>query len=108
MSKVVTPPDIINEPFVLLVVNASIDDIEMVAEWLRYCDKNYTIHLYQDVMGDPAWLAEVAKSAETILVHRTNTKDTNIQVMYDDVAKIKWFGDGQIYATATDYLVKNG
>jgi len=108
MSKVVTPPDIINEPQVVLIVDAEVSDVEMVAEWLRYCDKTYTIHLYYDAMGMPDWLTEVANSAQIILVHRTNTKDANVQALYDNISKIKWIGHGQNYATATDYLVNNG
>lgn len=107
MSKVVTPPDIIDESLVILVVNADIEDVGMVAELLRYSHKNYTIHLYHDAMDNIDWLIEVAGTAQTILVHRTNTKDTSVKAMYDSIAKIKWIGEGQAHASATTYLANN-
>ena len=108
MSKVVTPPDVVNEDCVLLIVNAVPNDIDLVAKWLRFSEKNYTIHLYHDGMDSVSWLKEVANTAQIILVNRNSTQDNSIKAMYDSIAKIKWIGEEQEFATATDYLVKNG
>lgn len=108
MSKVVTPPDIINKSHVLLVVNADVSDVEMFAQWLRFNSKEYTIHLYHDGMDSIDWLTEVSITAHTILVNRDTTQDASIKAMYDSISKITWVGSTQEFDTATSYLIKNG
>ena len=108
MSKVVTPPDIINEPDVYLLVNAELNDVEMVVNWLKVNQKNCTIHLYHDGMQDLNWLTEVALTAKTVLVNRKQTSFTCVEALFDNIKKIVWFGQDQTYNTATQYLVKNG
>ena len=108
MSKVVTPPDIINESQVLLVVNADMSDVEMFSQWLRFNNNEYTIHLYHDGMDSIDWLSQVSTTACTILVNRDVTQDSTIKAMYDSITKIKWIGSNQEFDTATSYLIKNG
>lgn len=108
MSKVVTPPDVVHEDTVYLVVNAEVSDIEMVVNWLRINDKQFTIHLYHDGMSNLDWLQSVSKSAALVLVNRTVSDRSTIETLLDHNEKIKWFGSNQTYPTATDYLVKNG
>lgn len=108
MSKVVTPPDIVTEDTVYLVVNAHVSDIEMVVNWLRVKDKQFTIHLYHDGMNDVDWLHSVSTSAAVVLANRTDSARESIDALLDHAEKIKWFGSNQTYTTATDYLVKNG
>ena len=108
MSKVVTPPDIVIEDTVYLIVNADVSDIEMVANWLRINDKQFTMHLYHDGMDDLNWLRSVCPLAATVLVNRGSTDRSCIDALLDFNEKIKWFGSNQLHTTATDYLVKNG
>lgn len=107
MSKVVTPPDIAREGRVYLILNAEVSDIEMVVNWLRINGKEYTIHLYQDGMNDTAWLGSVAAAADQVLVNRTQSSVESIQALFDNVGKIRWFGSGQSYDTAIQYLLQN-
>lgn len=108
MSKVVTPPDVVNEPDVYLILNADISDIEMVVNWLKVKQKNYTIHLYHDGMNDTSWLSSVADAAKCILANRSTSSTESIQALFDNINKIQWFGSGQPFDTATQYLLKNG
>lgn len=108
MSKIVTPPDIIPEDNIFLVVNAVPTDVEMVVKWLKITDKKYTIHLYHDGMSDLDWLADTASVAQTVLVNRTNTSMDSIAVLLDHVSKLTWTGTNQDYATVMDFLAKNG
>ena len=107
MSKIVTPPDVINDGNVYLILNADVSDIEMVVNWLRINHKDYTIHLYQDGMADTAWLTSVAATAQHILVNRSASSAESIHALFDDINKIRWFGSGQPYDTAIQYLLKN-
>lgn len=108
MSKVVTPPDIINESQVLLVVNADMSDVEMFSQWLRFNNNEYTIHLYHDGMDSIDWLSQVSNTAHTILVNRDITQDSTVKAMYDSISKITWIGSNQEFDTATSYLIKHG
>jgi hypothetical protein len=108
MSKVVTPPDIISEDNVYLIVNAKPVDVEMVVKWLKITNKKYTIHIYHDGMSDLLWLSNTAKVAQTILVNRTNTSLDSIGVLLDHISKLAWTGPDQKYNTVMDFLAKNG
>jgi hypothetical protein len=108
MSKVVTPPDIVAEDTVYLVVNAKPIDVEMVVKWLKITNKKYTIHVYHDGMSDLTWLSDTAKIAQTILVNRTNTDMDTVGALLDHVAKLTWTGTNQEHDTVMDFLAKNG
>ena len=109
MSQFVTPPDIFNEDPVYLIVNAEEWDLAMVAYWLKFNSKDYTLYLYKDGMEDPDWLKKAAGFSELILVNKANFKDpSTVGVVLDHVSKIKWFGEGQEYPSSAEYLVKNG
>lgn len=107
-STVITPPDLIPNPDALLIVNADINDVEMVVRWLRIRSKEYTINLYHNSMNDPAWLESVAGAAKTILVEQSKTPPANLAPLYSNINKIVWIGTGHQYLTAIDYFTKNG
>lgn len=108
MSKVVTPPDIVREKPVYLIVNAPIADVEMISRWLQITKKDYTIHLYHDGMQDTKWLGQVGSECDGILVSKTNSNSDTIQPIFSHVAKIIWFGKDESYRTALDYFVEHG
>ena len=108
MSKIVTPPNVINEDIVYLLVNPPIEDIEMVTKYLQITNKEFTIHLYYDGMSDASWLNETANVSSKVLVNRVNTQMESITVLLDHVNKIVWVGKDQKYNTTMDYLYTNG
>ena len=107
MSKLVTPPDIINEDIVYLLVNPTLTDIEMVTRYLQISNKEFTIHLYYDGMSDVKWLNETASLSSLVLINRADTILESITALLDHVSKIVWIGKDQKYDTAMDYLYKN-
>lgn len=109
MSQIVTPPDVVKEDIVYLIVNAEPWDLEMVVQWLKVNNKEYTIHLYHDGMSEPDWLNRVGSESELVLVQRSkDTAPETMDALLDHVNKIKWFGEEQEYPSAVEYLVKNG
>lgn len=108
MSQVVTPPDIVNEHTVFLIVNAPTWDVEMVVRWLKMSNKEYTIHLYHDGMDDLTWLRSAGEQSQTILIDRKNSDLKSVDALLDYVGKIKWFGEDQPSPSAVEYLVNNG
>lgn len=107
MSKLVTPPNIVNEDIVYLLVNATLQDIEMVTKFLQFSRKDFTIHLYIDNMIDKSWLNSAANISSKLLINRPNTCSESISLLLDYVTKIVWIGKDQEYNTAMDYLFKN-
>lgn len=107
MSKLVTPPDVVNEDIIYLLVNATVSDIEMVTKFLQISRKEFTIHLYFDGMSDNSWLSSTANISSKLLVNRSNTSSESISTLLDHVTKIIWIGKDQKYDTAMDYLFKN-
>lgn len=107
-SIVITPPDLIDNPNAYLIVNANIDDVEMVMRWLRIRNIDYTINLYHDSMNDPKWLESAAQNSKNILVDQNNTTPASLTPLYKSISKVTWIGDGHTYSTAIDYFTKNG
>lgn len=108
MSQIVTPPDIVVEHTVYLLVNTPVWDVEMVVQWLKMTEKKYTMHVYLDGMEDLDWLKQASKAAQTILVTRKDTSAPSLDVLLDRVDAIKWCGEDQTYISTVDYLIKNG
>lgn len=107
MSKIITPPDIINEDIVYLLVNSTITDLEMVTKFLQISNKEFTIHLYHDGMLDTNWANSVANVSNAVLINRADTSSDTVTTLLDHVSKIVWIGKNQKYDTAMDYLYKN-
>lgn len=108
MSQIVTPPDIIDQYTVYLIVNAHQWDIEIMVKWLQLSREKYTVHLYNDQMNKLDWLHQVSKISKTIIVDRHETDLSTIEKLLDQIDKIKWFGKDQTYTSATSYLIKHG
>lgn len=106
MSQLVTPPDILTEYTVYLVVNSQPWDIEMIMRWLKFSEKKYTIHVYHDAMEDLEWLHRAGKESELIFVNRQ--QPPNMEPLLDYTAKVVWFGGGQAYPSAVESMIKNG
>jgi hypothetical protein len=106
MSQLVTPPDIVIEHTVYLVVNAQEWDIEMIMRWLKFSEKKYTIHIYHDAMDDLKWLHRAGAESELIFVNRQQTPA--MDPLLDHTAKIVWFGKDQPYPSAVESMLKNG
>ena len=105
MSKVVTPPDIVNEDKNFLIVNATIDDLKMLSYWLHSQESNYTLHLYHDGMEDVDWLKNVASISTSILVNKTNSTPETLKPIFDYVGRIVWFGENETHARAINYFL---
>lgn len=104
MSQIVTPPDIVIEHKVYLIVNSTFWDFEMMVYWLKLSQTKYSIHIYNDNMSNTDWLNSVAKQAELILVDKTKSNEQTIRAISNYRTKIVWFGEEQKFVTATAYL----
>lgn len=63
-SNFITPPDIIQT---ILIVDATADQIEAVADKCRDAETSYNIYMYRADMNELNWLVDVSKKADVIL-----------------------------------------
>ena len=69
-SNFITPPDFIeNDLPTVLVVDASWDDVEILALYCQTSNYVYNIYLYQDIMFDLEWLNQAAERAHAIVMN---------------------------------------
>ena len=69
-SNVITPPDIIdNELHTFLVINASLDDVDLITRACESSFECYNIYLYAAEMQDESWLKKVLSKAESIIIN---------------------------------------
>jgi len=83
-SRFITYPDLVDKQnnYVILLVDALVEDIENAGLFCKTSVKDYDIYLYREDMNEPNWLESVANLADTILINhassikfdQTNTK----------------------------------
>lgn len=94
-SNFITPPDYVTS---ILIVDATADEIEAVAERCRDSQESYNVYMYRKDMDDLNWLGHVAKRVDTIL----KQQDSDVPVL--DYIK---FGPDQVFLkTPADYFTK--
>jgi hypothetical protein len=69
-SNFITPPDYIET---VLVLNASEEQIKLLATKVELTNKPYDVYFYRDEMNDQDWLSKVTNKADVIL--NANLKD---------------------------------
>ena len=60
-SNFITPPDSIDT---ILIIDASQEQIQEVANYVQTCDTSYNIYLYSNDMNDLDWINVVAAKAD--------------------------------------------
>jgi hypothetical protein len=75
-SNFITPPDFVDdqELHTVTVVDATVDDVELLARMCENSDEMYNIYLYRDEMQQPEWLAAAALRSDAVIV---NVNDHN-------------------------------
>jgi len=97
-SNFITPPDFVDEPLVTVtVVNATLDEVELLARMCENTDPQYNIYLYRSEMNDSEWLQKAIELSEAVIVNAT-TPD------FDDICDLEksfYYGDRDIISRAT-------
>jgi hypothetical protein len=93
-SNFITPPDFVPN---ILIIDASADEIEAVAEHCKDSQESYNVYMYRKDMNDYNWLSQVFKRVDQILIQQ----DSDVPVL--DAVK---FGPDQILKSPADYFNK--
>jgi hypothetical protein len=94
-SIFVTPPDYLNT---VLIIDASTEQANAVASFVRESQKPYNIYLYHIDMNDQPWLEKVAQKADVILQMQGSLVNLETEKI--------WVGPEQKFTNPVDYFAK--
>lgn len=103
-SNLITPPDFVKEDNeTVTIINASTDDIEVLANFCKTADKSYNIYLYKSEMQNSNWLNEAISLSKHIIV---NDIDTELQYLINN-NKTFYYGNTTYltHATKINYIL---
>lgn len=73
-SNYITPPDFVDDKLhTITVIDASIDDVELLAKYTQQSDEDYNIYLYRNEMNDLPWLAAAMNKSDSVIVNIDNS-----------------------------------
>ena len=99
-SNFITPPDFVKDPFhTVTVVNASNDEIELLARMCKGSDDQFNIYLYRSEMGNEQWLRQAVELSQAVIVN-TNKPDSVLEELLV-LEKTYYYGDKEFITKAT-------
>ena len=99
-SNFITPPDFVEDAFhTVTVVNATMDEVELLGRMCKGSDDQFNIYLYRTEMNDTDWLTRAVELSDAVIIN-SNVRDAAIDNLYK-LDKTYYYGDKNIIATAT-------
>jgi hypothetical protein len=75
-SNFITPPDFVEDRFhTVTVVNATLEEVELLGRMCKGSDDQFNIYLYRSEMNDTAWLDRAVELSDAVIVN-TSTRDS--------------------------------
>lgn len=97
-SNFITPPDFVDEDLpTITVVNATVDEVELLAKMCENTDPQFNIYLYRSEMNDTDWLNSAVLRSEAVIVNLIDI-DLDYLCGFD---KTYYYGDRSVIAPAT-------
>jgi|SRR6056300_1500579 len=98
-SRIITyPSQVEKKHHTVLIVDIDNADIENIGLFCMSSQKNYDIYLYDEIINDLVWLADVSNNVDQTLINfSSNVKITTNQV--------SMFGKTSEYASPIDYFI---
>lgn len=80
LSKLVTPPDVVKgRAYSVVVVDPTLEEVDDLALFLQYSDRQFNVYLYRAEMNDEEWLNKVVEKSNTVIVNTVNTVCSEIK-----------------------------
>ena len=99
-SNFITPPDFVKDPFhTVTVVNASEDEVELLARMCKGSDDQFNIYLYRSEMNNEQWLRTAVELSQAVIVN-TNKPDPVLEELIA-LEKSYYYGDKDFITNAT-------
>jgi hypothetical protein len=74
-SNFITPPDFVQDQFhTVTVVNATLEEVELLGRMCKGSDDQFNIYLYRSEMNDTEWLDRAVELSDAVIVN-TSTRD---------------------------------
>jgi hypothetical protein len=71
-SNFITPPDFVDDKLhTVTVVEATVEDVELLARMCENSEEMYNIYLYRDEMQNADWLAAAVLQSDAVIVNVT-------------------------------------
>lgn len=97
-SNVITPPDFVNDKLhTVTVVDASVEDVELLARMCEVSDEMYNIYLYRTEMDDTEWLNSAVDRSDAVIVNSDVLDNINLR----GKEKTYYYGDKTFLVPAT-------
>jgi hypothetical protein len=97
-SNFITPPDFVDEPLTTVtVINATLDEVELLARMCENTDPQYNMYLYRSEMNDREWLQKAIELSEATIINSATTD-------FDDLCdgeNTYYYGDRELISRAT-------
>ena len=94
-SNFITPPDFVEDDLhTVTIVDATVEDVELMARMCETSDEMYNIYLYRAEMDNLTWLQEAITKSSAIIVNSEN-KDNH---WLCDNEKTFYYGSAQLLA----------
>lgn len=105
-SNFITPPDVVNESKInILVIDATPEDIGMLANFCQTADTFYNVYLYSKDMENLDWLALAGDRAHAIIVNSTKNEFSPIKEKLLDLTNC-WYYGSETFADQTRKVEK--
>ena len=92
-SRFITYPSTVDKEInrTILLIDATVDDIENIGLFCKSSNKDYDIYLYRDGLQEIEWLTTVAKLADEILIANDSTISIDFPATVYDTSPLKYF-----------------
>lgn len=101
MSRFITYPSTVKraQDHTVVLIDATVADIENVGMFCKSADKDYDIYLYRSDLDDLQYLGYVVSQSDRVLINETS------DVYVQNSKQVAKFGDHQDIASALDYFM---
>lgn len=89
-SNFITPPDFVNDKFhTVTVIDALIDEIELLGRMCQFSNESYNIYLYRSDMHEDQWLYKAVDISDAVIINTSvNTNESLFKLN-----KVYYYGD---------------
>lgn len=108
-SKLITPPDVINDQESMLIINAHDRDIELLVLWLQHVRANVNIYLYHSLMPEHEWSVTRMITSKLILVNNQYSENLTQQQSHilNSKKNVYYYGQTCYYQDLLSYFTEN-
>jgi len=108
-SKLITPPNVLDDQDSILIVNAYDRDIELLVLWLQHVRANLNIYLYHSLMSDHEWSIDRITHSLRVLVNSQYNENLTQQQLrsLESRTNVYYYGKTCQYQDLLSYFTEN-